>query len=112
MTTADVFRERGWGVGMKVTDSPGGEKWWEVIAVGNTNVFLRSQEGYESAYTCLFDWYLYRPTPPVPTPEEWRELWAVLEAWRGQFMGPCSTFHENTRAAMRAIDAMKAKVTP
>jgi hypothetical protein len=74
-------------------------------------------DGGESVHSCrpgdLDDWRLYRPTPPVPTPEECRELWEMLDALR-DFMPQCKPHqygHGPLLDALVAIDAMKAKVT-
>jgi hypothetical protein len=92
-TTADLFRERGWGVGTKVQLDGDAGGPLEVTCVGRQIAAAIGSDGFESIWRTTTDgWSLYTPTPPIPTREEWVELWAKLKAWieKRQWAEQCS----------------------
>jgi hypothetical protein len=106
-TTADLFRDRGWGVGTKVQLDGDDGGPIEVTYVGRQIVAAIGSDGFESIWRTTTDgWSLYTLTPPIPTREEWAELWATLEAFRKD------SHVSRIRSLYHAIDAIAAKVEP
>lgn len=113
MTTADLFREREWGVGTLVQRS---DTAFKVTFVGREYVLMeRCDCGAEVSVCQITDWSPYRPTPPMPTPEEWREVvWPAIDSL-GTWLDSIDHHNqlvENVRVVHRVYRALKAKVTP
>jgi hypothetical protein len=110
-TTADLFRERGWGVGTLVqrsSDTP-----FRVTFLGREHVLMeRCDNGTEVAVCRLDDWSLYTPTPPIPTREEWAELWPKLKAFRKACVHHHRAYQDEMADVLESIDAIAAKVQP
>jgi hypothetical protein len=110
-TTADLFRDRGWGVGTKVQLDGDDGGPIEVTYVGRQIVAAIGSDGFESIWRTTTDgWSLYTLTPPIPTREEWAELWAKLEAWRESVIAAVAV--TPMQNLVHAIDAIAAKVEP
>jgi hypothetical protein len=116
-TTADLFRERGWGPGTKVLLGGDPDGPFEVRAVCNRLVVLGCQKGREHAFECTTSGgSLCTPTPPIPTREEWAELWVKLKAMSDRVAKLNEGYRHGLIAevavALDAIDAIAAKVEP
>lgn len=116
-TTADLFRERGWGVGTKVTaDASVLRLPFKVIGFSSAgDVMCEDADGVGRIIVArnYLDWSLYRPTPPVPTEEEWRDRWVPrLEAYREWAGTPRPQWHETAAQIIDLWEEWKAKVQP
>jgi hypothetical protein len=105
-TTADLFRERGWGVGTQVTDDDDSTIHKVLLIHESYVVVQEANTGDVRCYSGHLSWSPYTPTPPIPTREEWAELWAKLESFRKD-SHVC-----RIRSLYHAIDAIAAKVEP